>query len=171
MRGAQSVLAQRHHHDPTVRLAVAQSAEGVAGEPPDPAIVEAVIGLTRDEDDGVRNWATFSLALLFEIDSPAVRDALIERLVDPGRDDVHRGARRACGTRRRARARVVLARLRAAAEDGFAEHAVAELLVEAAELLGDPRFIPALATLREREDDPDWCERLTDAIASCAEPS
>ena len=170
-RGIRPVLAQRGHRDPTVRLAVAQSAEGVAGEPPDPQIVDAVIELTRDEDDGVRNWSTFSLALLFEIDTPAVREALQERLEDP---DEMTAAEALAGLAARGDTRApdaVLARLLAGIEGGFSEHAVAELVVDAAELLGDPRFIPALATLREQEQDPDWCERLTEAIASCAEAS
>jgi HEAT repeat protein len=170
-RAVPSVLAQRRHPDPTVRLAVAQSAEGVAGEPPDPEVVAAVVELSRDEDDDVRNWATFSLALLFEIDTPGVREALHARLDDP--DEVT-SAEALAGLAARGDPRApdaVGTRLLAATEGGFSDHAVAELIVDAAELLGDPRFIAALATLREQEDDPDWCERLTEAITSCASPA
>ena len=53
---------------PTVRLAVAQSAEGWPASRRRPADRRRGHGLMRDEDDDVRNWATFSLALLFEID-------------------------------------------------------------------------------------------------------
>ena len=81
-RGAAAVLSQRRHPDATVRLAVAQAAEGVAGEPPDRAVVDAVVELTRDEDDAVRNWSTFSLALLFEVDDPVIRETLHARIDD-----------------------------------------------------------------------------------------
>jgi HEAT repeats len=164
-RGARAVLAQRHHPDPTVRLAVAQAAEGVAGEPPDPAVVDAVIELTRDVDDGVRNWSTFSLALLFEVDDPAVREALLARIGDP---DAATSAEALGGLAARADPRAadgILDRL----PGPFPERYVADVLVEAAEQLADPRFIPALAMLREQETDPDAYERLSEAIAACAE--
>jgi HEAT repeat protein len=103
-RGAGAVLAHRHHPEATVRFAVAESAEGVVGDPPAPAVVDAVLELTRDADEDVAGWATFSLLHLLDAD----------------------------------------------------------------ERLADPRFIPALAMLREREEDPDTRDRLTDAIARCA---
>jgi HEAT repeat protein len=103
-RGAARVLAQRHHPESTVRFAVAESAEGIAGDPPAPEVVDAVLELTRDADEDVAGWAAVSLVRLLDAD----------------------------------------------------------------ETLADPRFIPALATLREREDDPDTLDRLTDAIARCA---
>jgi HEAT repeat protein len=164
-RGAPGVLAQLRHPDPTVRLAVAQAAEGVAGEPPDRAVVDGVIELTRDDDDGVRNWATFSLALLFEVDDAAVRAALHARLGDT---DAATSAEALGGLAARAdpgAADAILERLRGP----FPEQYVADVIVEAAERLGDPRFIPGLAMLRERETDPDACERLSEAIAACAE--
>jgi HEAT repeat protein len=103
-RGAAAVLAHLHHPESTVRFAVAESAPGVAGDPPAPEVVDAVLELTRDADEDVGGWAAFSLLNLLDAD-----------------------------------------------ED-----------------LADPRFIPALATLREREQDADTRDRLTDAIARCA---
>ncbi len=128
-----------------------------------------MIELTRDDDRDVRSWATFSLALLFEVDGPEVREALRARIGDA---DAVTSAEAIAGLAARADAHapeLVLDRLRAGAEHGFPEPAVAETIVDAAELLADPRFIPALATLRARDDDPDWCERLTEAIAACSE--
>jgi HEAT repeat protein len=164
-RGGRAVISQRRHPEPTVRLAVAQAAEAVAGEPPDRAVVDAVIELTRDEDDGVRNWSTFSLALLFEVDDQAVREALYARIGDP---DEATSAEALGGLAARGDPRaadLVLSRLRGP----FSEPYVAEVIVDAAEQLGDPRFIPALAMLREQETHPDAYERLSDAIAACAE--
>jgi HEAT repeat protein len=103
-RGAAAVLAHRGHPEAAVRFAVAESAEGVAGDPPAPEVVDAVLELTRDADGDVAGWAAFSLLHLLDAD----------------------------------------------------------------ESLAGPRFIPALATLREREEDPDTRDRLTDAIARCA---
>lgn len=48
----------------------------------DPLAVEALLGLMRDEDEDVRNWATFSLGSQGNADSPAIREALVERLSD-----------------------------------------------------------------------------------------
>ena len=170
-RGAAAVLAQRRHPDATVRLAVAQAAEGVAGEPPQPAVVDAVVELTRDEDDAVRNWSTFSLALLFEIDDPVIRETLHARIDD---DDAATSAEALAGLAARNDPRAgpaLLDRLQTAGTPPFPEQYVADVLVDAAELLGDPRFIPALAMLREHATHPDVHARLTDAIATCATSS
>jgi HEAT repeat protein len=103
-RGAAAVLSHRRHPEVTVRFAVAESADAVAGDPPAAAVVDALVDLARDEDEDVRDRAAFGLLRLLDAD-----------------------------------------------ED-----------------LAAPRFIPALATLREREEDPDMRDRLTDAIARCA---
>jgi HEAT repeat protein len=170
-RGAAAVLSHTTHPDAIVRLAVAQAAEGVAGEPPDRAVVDAVVGLTRDEDDAVRNWSTFSLALLLELDDPVIREALHARIGD---HDAATAAEALAGLAARNDPRAapaLLTRLEAAGKPPFPEQHVADVLVDAAEQLGDPRFIPALAMLREHAADPDAHARLTDAIATCATSS
>ena len=48
----------------------------------DPRAVETLIELMRDEDEDVRDWATFGLGVLGDADSPAIREALVERLGD-----------------------------------------------------------------------------------------
>jgi hypothetical protein len=63
-----------------------------------------------------------------------------------------------------AAADAILGRLRGP----FPEQYVADVIIEAAERLGDPRFIPGLAMLREQETDPDAYERLSEAIAACS---
>lgn len=74
--------------DAHIRLAVAY---GLAGTERSEAI-EALIRLTTDEDDEVRNWATFGLGnaggeegppvRLGTLDSAAIRDALRYRMTD-----------------------------------------------------------------------------------------
>jgi HEAT repeat protein len=169
-RGAPSVLAQRSHPSAMVRLAVAQSAEGVGGEPPDPDVLAAVMLLMEDDDDAVRDWATFSLGSLFEADSPRIRSALYARIDDP---DEGVSAEALAGLAARDDERVVgriQERLEAAIEQPFEDPHVEDLIVESAARLGDSRFLPALRTLHARESRDDARERLGDAIASCEAP-
>lgn len=49
-----------------------------------PEVAPRLIALSADDDDEIRNWATFSLAAAEPfLDTPAVRDALAARLHDP----------------------------------------------------------------------------------------
>lgn len=149
-RALDAVLAHRRHADATVRLAVAHALPQVADEPPRPAAVAAVTELLRDSDDDVRDWATFSLGSLFELDTPAIRDALVQQL-DDRNDGVAAEAMAGLAARGDVRASdAVLARLAAAVEGEFRDAHVAELVLEAAAQLGDPRFAAALEALRRR---------------------
>jgi HEAT repeat protein len=149
-RALVTVLAQRLHTDPTVRLAVAQALAPIAGAPPQAAAIEAVMELMRDEDADVRDWATFSLGSLLEVDSPEVREALAGQL-DDADEGVSAEALAGLAARGDTRANdVLLHRLDAAISRPIDNPHVADLLLEAAEQLGDPRFLPALAILRAR---------------------
>ena len=74
----------RHAASPwtPVRLAVAQALPAVAGDPPAPAVVAALVRLTDDADDDVRDWATFGLGSSLTIDSIGIRGALWRRVDD-----------------------------------------------------------------------------------------
>jgi HEAT repeat protein len=48
----------------------------------DAQVVAALIGLMVDEDDGVRDWATFGLGRQIEADTPDIREALADRMLD-----------------------------------------------------------------------------------------
>lgn len=127
-----------------------------------PTVVDALVELSRDSDRDVRDWATFTLGSQFESDSAALRAALHERLTDP--DPEVRGE-----------ALLGLARRGDASIAPVVEHELegefhGDWAVEAAELLGDPRFLPALRRLYERLDDRDaayFRGSVESAIASC----
>lgn len=76
------------HTSPEVRFSVA-FALGKFTE--DPIAVQALVVLTRDVDDDVRDWATFGIGALGKLDTPEIRDALLSRLNDSF-DDVRQEA-------------------------------------------------------------------------------
>jgi hypothetical protein len=70
-----------------VRRAVAQALPSVLGEASPDETVSALLALSGDLDDEVRDWACFALGTqLCEVDDPVIRDALAVRLDDPHDD-------------------------------------------------------------------------------------
>ena len=127
-----------------------------------PTVVEALIRLCRDADRDVRDWATFTLGSQFESDSPSLRAALHERLTDADpeiRGEAIRG----------------LARRRDTGIASVVQHELegefhGDWAVEAAELLCDPQFLPALRRLYERLDGANavyFRGSVQSAIAAC----
>jgi hypothetical protein len=78
-----AVLGHARHPDPRVRHAVAFSLPSVGF---DAAAIATVRDLMVDEDDGVRDWATFDLGTLSDVDNEEIRDALLARLDDHNLD-------------------------------------------------------------------------------------
>ena len=66
------------HPDPRVRHGVVLALTGYE----DQQAVDTLIGLSHDEDADVRDWATFGLGTQIDVDTPAIREALVERLND-----------------------------------------------------------------------------------------
>jgi HEAT repeat protein len=127
-----------------------------------PRVVEAMIKLSRDSDRDIRNWATFTLASQFDSDSPALRVALHERLAES--DPEIRGEA-LIGLARRRDTSIAPAILRELESDFHGDWAV-----EAAGLLGDSRFLPALTELGQRltgENAVYFRGSLQSAIAAC----
>ena len=127
-----------------------------------PRVVEAMIILSRDSDPDVRNWATFTLASQFESDSLPIRSALEERLTES--DPEIRGEALLGLARRQHRsiASQILRELHGEFEGDWA--------VEAAGLLGDVQFIPALRELEQRitgESAIYFLGSIRAAIAAC----
>ncbi|MEU2153600.1 ankyrin repeat domain-containing protein [Streptomyces sp. NPDC019396] len=125
--GVTEILRHAGHTDPEVRFGVAVALHGLL--PGDHTEgVDAVIGLTRDKDDGVRDWATTVLADT-GADGPAVRQALADRLADAV-PDIEAEAARGLAMRQDARAVEALARILADEDpEGYA-YSTAEQALE-----------------------------------------
>lgn len=90
------VIEHRLHPDPDVRFAVAFALGNFADLP---IAIEALLALSQDVDEDVRDWATFGLGVLGNSDSPDIRDALVRRLSDSD-DDVREEAMIGLGKRK-----------------------------------------------------------------------
>lgn len=78
-----AVLPYADDEDDEVRLEVARTAPGgLDSEAAEERVAKTLIQLSRDDVDDIRDWATFGLGSILEIDTPAVRQALADRLDD-----------------------------------------------------------------------------------------
>ncbi len=128
-----------------VRYAVAVALGGVETPP----AISALLTLSDDRDDEVRDWATFGLGQLSEEDSNEIRDVLANNLAD-GDPDVRYEAAIGLGRRRDNRAaKFIIDMLRADPEDLFAREAAAILLnTKDAEKTPSSDIIQALKALQ-----------------------
>jgi len=127
-----------------------------------PGVVEALARLSRDDDRDVRDWATFALGSQIESDSETLRAALHERVSDTD-PEVRGEALRGLARRRDTS-------IASAVQRELEGEFHGDWAVEAAALLGDPRFLPALRELSERFSGKDavyFRESVQDAIAAC----
>jgi HEAT repeat protein len=116
------------HASPDVRRAVVH---GLMGHDDDRA-VRALVVLSEDEDPAVRDWATFSLGIQIDRDTPEVREALAARLDD---EDANTRDEAIRGLAQRGDARAIEPAL-AAEPSPEIEEAIEQL----AEATGDPRL-------------------------------
>jgi HEAT repeat protein len=77
------IISYQQHPEPEIRFAVACALGSFAS---DPQAIQALIILTSDADDDVRDWAVFGLGNLGNADSTEIRDALLARLRDSNED-------------------------------------------------------------------------------------
>ena len=129
--------AAASHAESEVREAVAHALGGHES----PASLELLLGLTSDENDLVRNWATFGLGVMGKSDSPAIRAALAARLSDP-HDDTRNEATVALAMRHDEGV-IALIELDLQGDEVF-DHAI-----EAAGAFPRPEFLPHLKRLLE----------------------
>lgn len=171
-RAAQLLVPLAAHEDSDVRFKVAMGLPATFDEDnPDEEIIAALIDLSRDDDEDVRDWATFGLGtVLASVDTDDLRAALWART-----KDVHSDTRNEAlaGLAYRYDADVVpLLVLELEAEDADPN------AVQAASILGDSRVLPALRLLAAdagRATDPELeraierCEPALDAERRAAE--
>jgi len=119
--------------------------------------VEAMIQLSSDDDPEVRDWATFGLGSQIDVDTEAVREALLARADDTD-EDIQAEALN--GLAKRKDPRVVLPLCHA-----LSSEAVGSLVVEAAREAAAVELVPALESLRSWWDLD--AALLEDAIARC----
>ncbi|MGH2770927.1 MAG: HEAT repeat domain-containing protein [Actinomycetota bacterium] len=140
--GALDALLQlAQHPSAEVRFSIAGALPSCLGKPEDERGIQALIELSNDEDEDVRDWAVFGLGSQVDANSAAVREALYSRI-----DDVHEDTRDEAlvGLAHRRDERVIeplLARL--------SSDEVGPLNVEAAREIGSPRLYEALVNLKE----------------------
>ncbi|MCA0457786.1 MAG: HEAT repeat domain-containing protein [Chloroflexi bacterium] len=157
-RKVDPLLQFKNHVHPEVRLGVAF---GLSGED-DPSAIQALIELSADEDDEVRDWATFALGSQTALDTPEIREALYKRAADLD-DPSNASGEGLVGLANRHDER---------AFEFVSKHLQAgytgTLVIEAAENLADPRLYPLLVKLA---DDLTYIgyekQALEDAIAAC----
>jgi methionyl-tRNA formyltransferase len=137
--GIERLAGWARHPDPRVREGVAFALGGWRDE----RALAALAELAGDPVQDVRDWATFALGTLAPHDTPALRDALAERLADPNPDTrleaVHGLALR--GDPRAAEAApAILDAAAAGAATPWRRHLVRETAARLAAATGDDRF-------------------------------
>ena len=90
------IAEYRPHPSAEIRFGVACA---LGSFPNDPRSAGTLLLLTEDADENVRDWATFGLGVLGDLDSTDIRDALFRRLGDPN-EDVREEAMVGLGKRR-----------------------------------------------------------------------
>lgn len=152
-----SKLVDRPEAD--IRQGVARSLGGFD----DDTAINILIQLTSDTDDDVRDWATFGLGSLTEIDTPEIREALVARTKEENREI--RGEALVGLAIRNDQRTIDLVR-----EELKLDFAGGWVL-EAAELVGDSSLVPLISLLRENwgtENEKRFGNELNQALEVCA---
>ena len=154
-RGVEPLSRLREHPHEDVRYGVVM---GLAGQN-DPLAIQTLIGLTRDEVTIVRDWATFTLGVLCDLDTPAIREALWQRTDDLDDNTRHEAL---VGLAQRHDERIVPKLIVELQAD-----TVYSLAIEAARDLGSPQLLDTLRQLERVELGDDFNKLIQNAIASC----
>ena len=140
-RTTQALVSFSHHPEWIVRLAVAREIPHDAEAAP-----KVLIDLSSDEDEDVRNWATFGLAQMLDTDTPEIREALLNRLHDEY-DEIRGEALLGLALRKDERVIEPLIQELANAHDA---ETLWDHIIEAASEMPDPRMCVYLKRLYEK---------------------
>jgi hypothetical protein len=159
-RSASLLLSLAGHADSDVRFKVAMGLPGTYDQDnPDDAIVAALIVLSADEDEDVRDYATFGLGTTLEsVDTPELRAALWARAADE-HDDTRNEALAGLAFRHDADVVPLLAK-------EFEADDVDTVAVQAASVIADPQLLPGLRRLSESVGSAEQAD-LERAIERC----
>lgn len=144
--GIPLIIQYGSHPDFDIRFAVACA---LGSYPNDPRSAETLLLLMKDADEDVRDWATFGLGVLGDLDSVQIRDALFERLGDSNDDVREEALAGLCKRRdRRALPSLIAALEQPSVTDRVADAACAMLDVQAGR--GERRPADYASALRDR---------------------
>ena len=152
------VLAQlKSHPNVKIRWAIA----GALGGFEDQLAITTLIEMSQDQDEIVRDWATFGLGTQISVDTPEIRNALLARLSD--KDEVTRGeALRGLATRKDQRAlKPLIQELKRYDQGEYGNYAL-----EAAKEFADERLIPVLTRLKK--DSKGEPSQIDEVIRCCS---
>ncbi len=144
------------HENAEVRHAVVLALMGQE----DCVAIETLIELTRDRETHVRDWATFALGVQVEVDTPELREALVERLAD---EDANTRAEAIVGLAEQGDRRML-----PALREELTSGSVGTLAVEAAALIQEPQLHPLLVALQGWWDVDETL--LEEAVSACSPP-
>ena len=162
IRAVEPLVKFKNHPDAYVRYGVVS---GISGQET-PLAIETLIELSNDKDsDFVRDWATFGLGVQIDVDTPEIREALWQRLIQENTEDNYEIYGEALvGLAQRKDSRIIPFLIRELKSDTVSEKAL-EVAVE----IGDKSLYSALIKLKGRWDSNQqyMSDTLNDAIASC----
>ncbi len=158
-RAIPALSFHKTHPSANVRFGVVFGLSGFE----DQMAIESLIELTTDQDDRVRDWATFGLGSQINADTLDIRAALFERASDD--DEATRGEA-FVGLARRKDQRIIEPLVKELRQYPVAE---CNYSIEAAEELADPRLLPVLKSLKQSADSGDMT--FDEAIRRCSNPS
>ncbi|GAB3039932.1 hypothetical protein GCM10027285_25680 [Oleiagrimonas citrea] len=140
-RAIPHLLKLKGHVDERVRYGIVH---GLSGHD-EAAAIAGLIELSQDKDVDVRDWATFGLGQMTELDTPEIRHALLLRLEDP---DAETRGEALIGLASRGERKAMPA-LRKELEGEF--HG--SWALQSAAFFGDPELRPLIESLQHRSDD------------------
>ena len=162
VRAVEPLVKFKDHPDAHVRYGVVW---GISGHEL-PLAIKTLIELSNDNSDLVRDWATFGLGVLIDVDTPEIREALWQRLTRENTEDNYDIYGEAlAGLAQRKDSRIIPFLIRELESDTVRENAL-----EAVAEIGDKSLYSALIKLKERWGSSQYqymSDVLDDAIASC----
>lgn len=149
-----SLLKLINHFDENVRYGVTNSLHSE-----DPRAVAALIKLSADSDDDVRDWSSMWLGQLCEdgVDTPEVRDALYARIAEDDPSDAYGEALVGLAHARDPRADAAIIDALSRDYDGY-------MVFDAAGLSHDPKVLEALLDFETNDEIALWLENTIKAV-------